>query len=56
MNGYVIKNSIPKVLYFTVPSNQGAVKLHLLLDHDCYLPSYDVVITDGKVSDLKVVP
>jgi hypothetical protein len=32
---------------------KGAVKLHLLLDHDGYLPSY-AIITDGKVSDVKV--
>ena len=34
---------------------KGAVKLHLLLDHDGYLPSY-AVITDGKKSDIKVAP
>ncbi len=32
---------------------KGAVKLHLLLDHDGYLPSY-AVITDGKKSDIHV--
>jgi hypothetical protein len=32
---------------------KGAIKLHLLLDHDGYLPSF-AVITEGKVSDLKV--
>jgi hypothetical protein len=32
---------------------KGAVKLHLLLDHDGYLPSY-AVITDGKKSDIAV--
>jgi hypothetical protein len=32
---------------------KGAVKLHLLLDHDGYLPSY-AVITDGKASDIRV--
>lgn len=32
---------------------KGAVKLHLLLDHDGYLPSY-AVITDGKTSDIRV--
>ena len=32
---------------------KGAVKLHLLLDHDGYLPSF-AVITEGKVSDVKV--
>jgi hypothetical protein len=32
---------------------KGAVKLHLLLDHDGYLPTY-AVITEGKKSDIKV--
>jgi len=34
-------------------STKGAVKLHLILDHDGYLPSF-AVITDGKVSDVRV--
>lgn len=33
---------------------KGAVKLHLVLDHDGYLPCFGV-ITDGKVQDVKVV-
>jgi hypothetical protein len=32
---------------------KGAIKLHLLLDHDGYLPSF-AVITEGKTHDLKV--
>jgi len=32
---------------------KGAIKLHLLLDHDGYLPCFGV-ITDGKVHDVKV--
>jgi hypothetical protein len=32
---------------------KGAVKLHLLLDHDGYLPSY-AYVTEGKISDVKV--
>lgn len=32
---------------------KGAVKLHLLLDHDGYLPTY-AVITDGKTADITV--
>ena len=32
---------------------KGAVKLHLVLDHDGYLPSY-AIITDGKKSDIAV--
>src|SRR6266849_5176469 len=32
---------------------KGAVKLHLLLDHDGYLPSV-VVITEGKRHDVRV--
>lgn len=31
---------------------KGAVKLHLVLDHDGYLPCY-AVITDGKTSDIE---
>ena len=33
---------------------KGAIKLHLLLDHEGYLPSFGV-ITEGKVADVKVV-
>jgi hypothetical protein len=32
---------------------KGAVKLHMILDHDGYLPSFGI-ITEGKVSDVKV--
>ena len=32
---------------------KGAVKLHMVLDHDGYLPCFGV-ITDGKVHDVKV--
>ena len=32
---------------------KGAIKLHLLLDHDGYLPCF-AIITEGKVSDVKV--
>jgi hypothetical protein len=32
---------------------KGAVKLHLLLDHDGYLPSF-AVVTDGKSADVRV--
>lgn len=32
---------------------KGAVKLHLVLDHDGYLPCYGIV-TDGSVHDVKV--
>jgi hypothetical protein len=32
---------------------KGAVKLHLVLDHDGYLPSF-AVITDGKYHEVKV--
>ena len=33
--------------------SKGAVKLHLVLDHDGYLPRF-AVITDGKTSDIQV--
>jgi hypothetical protein len=32
---------------------KGAVKLHLVLDHDGYLPRF-AIITDGKVSDVEI--
>jgi hypothetical protein len=32
---------------------KGAVKLHLLLDHDGYLPAF-AIITNGKASDIEV--
>jgi hypothetical protein len=32
---------------------KGAIKLHLLLDHDGYLPSF-AVVTEGNVSDVRV--
>ncbi len=32
---------------------KGAIKLHLILDHDGYLPSF-AIITEGNVSDIKV--
>jgi Domain of unknown function (DUF4372)/Transposase DDE domain len=32
---------------------KGAIKLHLLLDHDGYLPCF-AIITEGKISDVKV--
>ena len=32
---------------------KGAIKLHLVLDHDGYLPCFGV-ITEGKVHDVKV--
>ena len=34
---------------------KGAIKLHLLLDHDGYLPCF-AVITEGKIADVRVVP
>ena len=34
-------------------TTKGAVKLHLLLDHDGYLPCY-AVVTEGKVHEIQV--
>lgn len=34
-------------------TTKGAVKLHLLLDHDGYLPTY-ALITEGKIHEVKV--
>jgi len=36
-----------------IPRTKGAIKLHLLLDHDGYLPSF-AVVTEGKTSEIKV--
>jgi hypothetical protein len=33
---------------------KGAVKLHLLLDHDGYLPSFAVIFTEGKTHEVRV--
>lgn len=35
-------------------ATKGAVKLHLLLDHDGLLPHF-ALITEGKKADVKVV-
>ena len=37
----------------TFRRTKGAIKLHLLLDHEGYLPSF-AIITEGKRSDVKV--
>ena len=37
----------------TMMGAKGAIKLHLVLDHDGYLPSY-AVLTDGKQSEISV--
>ena len=37
----------------TFRRTKGAVKLHLLLDHDGYLPSY-AVITEGRQHEVTV--
>jgi hypothetical protein len=34
---------------------KGAIKIHLILDHEGYLPSF-ALITEGKVSDVKAAP
>ena len=37
----------------TFRRTKGAIKLHLVLDHDGYLPCF-AVVTEGKVADVKV--
>jgi hypothetical protein len=37
----------------TFRRTKGAIKLHLLLDHEGYLPSF-AIVTEGKRSDVKV--
>ena len=39
-------------LWANFRQTKGAVKLHLLLDHDGYLPDF-AIITDGKTTDVK---
>ena len=49
----VIDLSLSMFDWATYQRTKGAVKLHLVLDHDGYLPCFGVV-TDGTVGDVKV--
>ena len=53
LGGSIIELSATMFDWAKYRQRKGAIKLHLLLDHDGYLPSFGVV-TDGKYSELKV--
>ena len=53
LDGSVIDLSVSLYDWAKFRRTKGAIKLHLLLDHDGYLPSF-AVVTEGKASQLKV--
>ncbi len=53
LDGSVIDLSVSLFDWAKFRRTKGAIKLHLLLDHDGYLPSF-AVVTEGKYSELKV--
>ena len=53
LDGSIIELSATMFDWAKYRHRKGAIKLHLLLDHDGYLPSF-AVVTDGKYSELKV--
>jgi hypothetical protein len=50
LNGSIIELSATVFDWAKYTQQKGAVKLHLLLDHDGYLPSF-AVVTEGKYSE-----
>src|ERR1039457_2539972 len=53
LDGSIIELSANMLDWAKYRQRKGAIKLHLLLDHDGYLPSF-AVVTDDKYSELKV--
>jgi hypothetical protein len=53
LDGSVIDLSVSLFDWAKFRRTKGAIKLHLLLDHDGYLPSF-AVVTEGQKSELKV--
>jgi len=53
LDGSVIDLSVSMFDWAKFRRTKGAIKLHLLLDHDGYLPSF-AVVTEGKTSEIKV--
>jgi hypothetical protein len=53
LDGSIIDLSVSMFDWAKFRQRKGAIKLHLLLDHDGYLPSFGVV-TEGKTSEIKV--
>src|SRR5260370_3329246 len=53
LDGSVIGLSVSMFAWEKFRRTKGAIKLHLLLDHDGYLPSF-AVVTEGKTRQIKV--
>lgn len=53
LDGSIIDLAMSMYDWAKYKSTKGAIKLHLLLDHDGYLPSF-AVVTEGKTSEIKV--
>jgi hypothetical protein len=53
LDGSIIDLSVSMFDWAKYRTTKGAIKLHLLLDHDGYLPSF-AVVTEGKTSEIKV--
>ncbi|EQD61993.1 transposase IS4 family protein, partial [mine drainage metagenome] len=53
LDGSIIDLSATMFDWAKYRQRKGAIKLHLLLDHDGYLPSF-AVVTEGKHSELQV--
>ena len=53
LDGSIIDLSVSMFDWAKYKRTKGAIKLHLLLDHDGYLPSF-AVVTEGRTSEIKV--
>lgn len=53
LDGSIIDLAMSMYDWAKYKSTKGAIKLHLLLDHEGYLPSF-AVVTEGKTSEIKV--
>jgi hypothetical protein len=53
LDGSIIDLSVSMFDWAKYRRTKGAIKLHLLLDHDGYLPPF-AVVTEGKTSEIKV--
>jgi len=53
LDGSIIDLSVSMFDWAKFRRTKGEIKLHLLLDHDGYLPSF-AVVTEGKTSEIKV--
>src|ERR1035441_5237520 len=53
LDGSIIDLSVSMFDWAKFRRTKGAIKLHLLLDPDGYLPSF-AVVTEGKTSEIKV--